>query len=126
MKLKLLKNGLIFNIYAIVLDNGDCLAEEFLEQLKTTNPSSHKSFVNILNRHADHGPLINERKSKVLKDRKNLLEFKTHHGDRIMYFYLPDRKTLLTHGFHKGAPESQEYDKAESIRDRYCKEIKNG
>jgi len=126
MQLKQIKNGIIFNIYAIVLNNGICPIEEFLEQLKINDPSSLKSFVTIFNRHADHGPLRNERKSKVLKDRENLLEFKTDHGDRIMYFYLPGKMTVLTHGFHKGAPESQEYDRAESIRDRYCQEIKNG
>ena len=123
MELKLLKKGIIFNIYAIVLNNGTCPAEKFLEYLRIEDQPSHKSFVNLLNRHADHGQLRNERKSKVLKDRKNLLEFKTYQGDRIMYFYLPGNKTILTHGFHKGAPEAQEYKNAELMRDSYCKEI---
>jgi hypothetical protein len=126
MKLKLLKNGSRFNIYAIVLDDSTCPTVEFLELVKSTNKSSHKSFVNIFNWHADNGPIINERKSKVLKDRDNLLEFKTDQGDRIMYFYLPGGQTVLTHGFHKGASESQEYKKAEKMRDQYCEEVKDG
>ena len=62
MKLKQVKNGIIFNIFAIILDNGVCPVEEFLEQLKINDPSSLKSFVTIFNRHADHGSLRNEKK----------------------------------------------------------------
>jgi|WetSurMetagenome_2_1015567.scaffolds.fasta_scaffold01692_4 hypothetical protein len=122
MKLRTLLNGIKFDIYAIVLDDGMCPSFDFLESLKNTDLASHKSFVNIFRQHADSGPLLNEKKSKVLNDRKNLIEFRTKSGDRIMYFYAPGRKTILTHGFHKGAPESQEYDRAERMRDRYLKE----
>jgi hypothetical protein len=126
MKLKLLKTGKMFSIYAVVLDNGTCPAWSFLEQVRRRDLASHKSLVNTLTRHADYGEIRNERKSRVIKGRRKLLEFKTNQGDRLLYFYLPDQKTVLTHGFHKGASESDEYDKAEAIRDQYSREEDNG
>jgi len=122
----LLRDGSKFNIYALVLDNGTCPAEDFLEQVKQRDPASLKSLINVLTRHAEYGEIRNERKSRVIKGRRNLLEFKTNQGDRLLYFYLPDYKTVLTHGFHKGASESDEYDKAEAMRDQYRKEADNG
>ena len=125
MELRLLKYGLIFNIFAVVLSNGTCPAEEFLEQVKQNDLASHKSLVNILTRHADHGQMMNKTKSRVIEDRENLLEFKTRKGDRLVYFYLRDRRTVLTHGFHKGAVASAEYNRAETIRNQYCREVEN-
>jgi len=116
----------MFSMYAVVLDNGTCPAEDFLEQVKQRDPASHKSLVNIIARHADYGQIRNKRKSRFIKDRGGLLEFKTHQGDRLVYFYLPDRRTVLTHGFHKGAFASDEFDKAEAMRDQYRKEAENG
>jgi len=126
MRSTLLKNGRMFSIHAIVLDNGTCPAVDFLKQVKLRDVSSHKSLVNILTRHADYGQIRNKRKSRVIEGRANLLEFKTNQGDRLVYFYLPDYKTVLTHGFHKGATASHEYDKAEGMRDLYCMEVENG
>jgi hypothetical protein len=126
MRLKLLKAGGRFSIYAVVLDNGTCPAEVYLEQVRRRDLASHKSLVNILTRHADHGAIRNERKSRVIKGRRRLLEFKTNQGDRLLFFYLRDQKTVLTYGFHKGASESDEYDKAEAIRDQYSREEDNG
>ena len=119
MKLRLLKNGLVFSIYAIVLDNDFCPADDFLKQLEHQDLASHKSLINILTRHADHGEIKNKTKSRVIEDRKNLLEFKTYQGGRLVYFYSPGRRTILTHGFHKGVPASAEYDRAEAMRDQY-------
>jgi len=126
MRLRLLQRGLIFSIFAVVLDDGTCLAEGFLEQVKQNDPASHKSLVNILTRHANHGPINNKKKSRVIGGRENLLEFKTTQGARLVYFYLPGGKTVLTHGFYKGAIASTEYDRAERIRDQYCREVENG
>lgn len=126
MELRLLKSGFNFNILAVVLNNGTCPAEEFLEQVKQNDLASHRSLVNILIWHANHGPIMNKRKSKVIEGRENLLEFKTRQGDRIVYFYLRGRRTVLTHGFHKGAAASAEYDRAETIRNQYCMEVENG
>ena len=119
MILRLLKSGSVFNICAIVLDDDSCPADDFIKQLKHQDLASHKSLVNILTRHADHGEIRNKKKSRVIEDRANLLEFKTHQGDRLVYFYLPGRMTVLTHGFHKGVPASAEYDRAEAMRDQY-------
>jgi hypothetical protein len=126
MRLRLLKSGGMFSIYAVVLDNGTCPAVDFLEQVRRRDMASHKSLINILTRHADYGQIRNKRKSRVIKDRANLLEFKTNQGDRLVYFYLPSRKTVLTHGFHKGATASDEYDKAELMRDQYRTEVEDG
>lgn len=118
--------GKMFNIYAVVLDSGSCPAESFLDQLRRRDQASHRSLINVITRHADHGPLRNKKKSKVIEGRTNLLEFKTHRGDRLVYFYLRDQKTVLTHGFHKGASASGEFDRAEEMRDQYLREADDG
>ena len=119
MRLQLVKSGSTLSIYAVVLDNGTCPAEDFLELLRQRDKASLRSLVNLLARHAEHGPIRNERKSRAIKGKDNLWEFKTRQGDRIPFFYLAGGKTVLTHGFHKGAPARTEYRKAEAIRDRY-------
>ena len=125
MKIELQYRGQKFNIYAIINDDGSIPAVEFLEQLKQSNPASHKSLVAVYKRHADHGQIKNTLKSRFIKGRVNLLEFKSRQGDRILYFYLPNRKTVLTHGFHKGTPAEAEYRRAERIRDQYLREVEN-
>jgi len=119
MRLQLVKSGSTLSIYAVVLDNGTCPAEDFLELLRQRDKASLESLVNLLTRHAEHGPIRNEKKSRAIKGKENLWEFKTRQGDRIPFFYLAGGKTVLTHGFHKGAPARTEYRKAEAIRDRY-------
>jgi hypothetical protein len=123
MILSLQYQGYRLNIYAIICDDGSCPAVDFLEQVKQNDPASHKSLVKIYTIHADHGPIRNIRKSRYV--RRNLFEFKSYQGDRIIYFYLPDGKTVLTHGFHKGTPAEVEYRKAEGIRDQYIREVGN-
>ena len=126
MELKRILQGGHFNVFAVVFDNGTCPAADFLTSVKQLNAPSYKSMVNLIKRHADFGPLLNKRKSRVIEGRENLLEFKTNQGDRLVYFYTKGRKTILTHGFHKGAVASEEYDKAEKIRDQYYKETNDG
>jgi hypothetical protein len=126
MILRHIKTGFVYNIYAVVLNNGDCPAEEFLKQLEQKDGASYKSLAHLILRHADYGPQRNKEKSKIVEGRENLLEFKTRNGDRLMYFYLPGHRTILTHGFHKGGVTSSEYDRAEKIRDQYCREVENG
>jgi hypothetical protein len=126
MKLRLIYRGALSSINAIVLDNGDCPAQDFLNYLERNDIASHKSIKSILIKHAELGGIRNYHKSRVITGRENLLEFKTKRGDRLMYFYLPGHKTMLTHGFHKGAVESSEYDRAERIRNQYYREIENG
>ncbi len=126
MKIELLLRGQKFDIYGIRLNDGSYPVIVFLEQLKEKDIASHRSLVNVIQIHADYGPLLNETKSRPIEGRDNLFEFKTKQGARVLYFYLPGRKTVLTHGFKKGAPGKQEYAKAEKIRDQYLKEINNG
>ncbi len=126
MILSLQYRGPEFSIYAIICNDGSCPAIDFLEQVKQNNPASHKSLVSIYTRHADHGQIRNIRKSRAVKGRRSMLEFKSNQGDRLLYFYLPGRKTVLTHGFHKGAPAKAEYNKAERMRNQYLKEVGNG
>jgi hypothetical protein len=126
MKLHLIYKGPLSRVLAVVFENGDCPADEFLKQLERNDVVSHKSMKSILIGHADNGEFRNKQKSRVIVGRKNLLEFKTKHGDRLMYFYLPGHRTILTHGFHKGAVESSENNRAERIRDQYCREVENG
>jgi len=125
MKLSLQYQGKKFYIYAIDI-NGSCPAVEFLEQLKQNNSASHRSLTSVYTFHADYGPIWNERKSRAIEGRQNLLEFKSTQGDRLLYFYLGGSRTVLTHGFHKGATAKVEYDKAETMRNQYLKEVANG
>lgn len=126
MKLALQYQGQKFNIYAIVCNDESCPAVGFLEQVRQNNLASHKSLVNVFKRHVECGPIMNKEKSRHIEERGNLWEFKTRQGDRLLYFYLPGRKTVLVHGFHKGAPVEAEYDNAERMRDQYLREAGNG
>lgn len=117
MRVSLQQDGALFRIYALVLDNGDCPAIEFMERLKRDAPASHKSLVNRYNRLAQHGPSFDERQSRPIKGYDGLYEFKSRQGDRLLYFYLPrERRAIaVTHGFHKGAPARAEYARAQRL-----------
>jgi hypothetical protein len=97
-----------------------------LEQLKRDDIASYKSLVNVLLVHAQRGPLLNIQKSRPVEGKDNLYEFKVKQGARLLYFYQPGRKTILTNGFKKGAPVKLEFDRAEATRNQYLREIKNG
>ncbi|MBI4330443.1 MAG: type II toxin-antitoxin system RelE/ParE family toxin [Chloroflexi bacterium] len=118
--------GQRFTISAIVLDNGDCPAVDFLERVKRDDPPSYKSLAATMRRHAECGPIRNERKSRIIKGHEKIFEFKSVHGDRLLYFFQAGRMTLLTNGFHKGDTVKAEYKRAERIRDQYLKEYGNG
>ena len=97
MRLIPIMKGAKFSILA--LDTSDdvsikaCPAEEFITQM---NESSKRSLAAILKRHKDHGPILNEVKSRLLW--QGIYEFKTRQGDRMYYFYDSGRLTILTHG----------------------------
>jgi hypothetical protein len=115
--------GKVFRVYSIVYEDGSCPVLSFLNQLKHSNNPSHKSLINVITRHADYGQLFNERKSRHI--RGNLYEFKSRQGDRLLYFYMPGEKTIITHGFHKGVPAEREFRQSEKIREKYLSEVKN-
>ena len=103
MKLVPLLLGETYNIYALIRKQGEtdcCPAREFLDEMAE---SSLKSMLNIMRRHAEHGPILNTQKSRLLED--GIFEFKSMQGDRLLYFYPSDRRreVIITHGFSKGA-----------------------
>ena len=123
MRRKLLAGGPRFDIYAVVLtDNGPstCPAEDFIGEM---SEASRKSMLNVMRRHATNGPILNEQKSRML--RNGIFEFKSRQGDRLLWFYPPGsrRETVVTHGFHKGAQVSTEVRRAERLRDGYLREV---
>lgn len=126
MNIELKYRGLKFDIYVIVLNDGSRPAIDFLEQLKQDDFASFKSLVSVYTMHADHGPLLNETKSRLIKGYDNLYEFKTKQGARLTYFYMHGGKTIITHGFQKGAPAKAEFKKARLIKDLYIEEVKHG
>ncbi|MDP2719346.1 MAG: type II toxin-antitoxin system RelE/ParE family toxin [Dehalococcoidia bacterium] len=126
MRLQLEYPGKKFDIYYIVLNNGSCPANDFLENVKQNRQDSHKSLIALLKRHADDGPIFNIKKSRPIEGYQKLLEFKSRQGDRLIYFYLPDKKTVLIDGFHKGAVAETEYRKADTIKNNYLREAENG
>lgn len=125
MNISLQYRGQKYYVYAIVLNDGNCPVSDFMEQLKHNNPRSHKSLLNVIKRHAENGPIWNKKKSRGIEGFTNLWEFKSRQGDRILYFYLPNQITILTHGFHKGTPLKTECYKATRLRDQYMKEVDN-
>jgi hypothetical protein len=120
MKLVPIMEGTKFKIWAVdISDNPsikDCPAEDFILQMGET---SRKSLVATLKRHKDHGPVLNEEKSRYLY--QDIYEFKTRQGDRVYYFYDINQFTILTHGSvkPKGKQLSNEVSRAVEIKDLY-------
>jgi hypothetical protein len=83
------------------------------------------STIDIRPQHSDIGQIWNPKKSRTIISAPGILEFKNPQGDRILYFYTRDGKTVLTHGFHtphKQALEKQEHSKARAIKEQYDRE----
>lgn len=118
MKFRTQREGQKFHIVALELDNGDCPAVEYLRSLKTLNPAAHKKMHSILKRHADAGPILNERISRPLEGHRyqGLLEFKTTQGARLFYFYIEGGVTVLTNGCDKTDPAKPSYELARSLK----------
>jgi hypothetical protein len=126
MKIQLQHHGQKFDIFVIVLDDESRPAIDFLEQLKRDDFTSFKHLVRVYTTHAEIGPLIDPKKSRAIEGWDDLYEFKSPQGARLLYFYLRDRKTVITHGFKKGAPAKNEFNRACRIRDQYLREVDNG
>jgi hypothetical protein len=97
----LLIAGQRFNIYAIVVGQGrasHCPASDFIEQM---SEASRKSMLNVLKQHAMAGSLLNEQKSRSLRD--GIFEFKSRQGDRLLWLYPPGTRgeTVSRTGFTK-------------------------
>ncbi len=94
---------------------------EFLEGLKKSTLKSYKSIIGVLQLDADHGPIRNTRKSRLIDRQARIFEFKNQQGARILYFYASDvgRRTVLTHGFNKGSNLKQETTRARQLQSQY-------
>ena len=121
--MELLLEGTVFGIYALrrSRDGVDhCPALEFINRM---TESSRKSMLGVLRRHADFGPILNEQKSRQLRD--DIYEFKSRQGDRLLWFYSPSHRglTIITHGFHKGARLRTEIERAIALRLEYLQSL---
>jgi hypothetical protein len=121
MKLRLLLAGTRFTVYALDLadtpDEADCLALQFLAELGRSDPAAERSMVAVINFHAQAGPIRNLRKSRELRD--GVFEFKTAQGARMLWFYAPNQRTILVHGFKKGANVDAEIDRVLRLRSQW-------
>ncbi len=52
---------------------------------------------------------------------EGIYEFKSHKGDRMLYFYSSDGRVIVTHGFKKTTNKitAREIQRAKSVRDRW-------
>lgn len=94
-----LASGPRFDVF--VLDRGDHgrVDQPAWEWLRSLPPERRGRMLHIVQKHATSGPLLNVQVPRDLGD--NIYEFKTMAGDRLLYFYDPDRRTVLTNGFSK-------------------------
>ena len=67
MELSLIYQGALSSIYAIVLNNGDCPSQDFLNYLERNDKASYKALAHIMVRHAEYGVLRNRRNQKSLQ-----------------------------------------------------------
>ncbi|MDO8689841.1 MAG: type II toxin-antitoxin system RelE/ParE family toxin [Dehalococcoidia bacterium] len=113
MRLELVTNGKRYSVWAIVQseDPYSCEAISFLGSL---GEATRKKVANILRLHAEEGPLKNEQKSRLLED--GIYEFKTTDGARLLYFFAPGQRTVLTHGFKKGGKVATGIRRAKRLR----------
>ena len=116
----ILVTGSKFRIYAVDISDREavehCPAKAFLATMSST---SSRSIHATLRFHSEHGPIHNEEKSRKLST--HIYEFKTPQGDRLYYFYLEGRLSVLTHGSRKPTKSlvKREVEKAQDIMDRY-------
>ncbi|MDO8690312.1 MAG: type II toxin-antitoxin system RelE/ParE family toxin [Dehalococcoidia bacterium] len=81
-----------------------------------------RQLTNVLRMHVELGRILNERKSRYLRD--GIYEFKTTDGARLLYFFSPDGKTILTHGFKKAKEKvtNTEIDRAVDLKERWSEQ----
>ena len=120
MPLRLVRNGPKYTVYAYEgLRRGglrEGLAVEWLVRLPS---GARGSLTNLLARHASDGPIRNRQKCRLLRD--GIYEFKDGKdgGYRLLWFYAPGQRSILCHGFGKGAPLDPEIERAILTRQRW-------
>ena len=114
-----------FAVYGWV-NEGECLIEEFLVDLKSHSHNDWKRIVAMIARTAELGPPHDEEQCRALEgDRaEGLFEFKTRGGVRVLWFYDRGSIIICTHGFIKKRQKTPagEIERAREIRRRYFEE----
>ena len=102
-------------IEAVVLENGSCPAEEFLEELDEVDTQKMKALFDLFIRSRPR-PLSRE-KFKKIEGTDDLFEFKNFQI-RMPCFFKPGGRLLLTHGLIKKGDKlsTPEIDKAKKIK----------
>ena len=114
--------GQKFFVVTLQLNDGSCPATDYLEALKTADSKAHKRLTNVIELHANDGPIMNTEVSRPIKGKayQGLYEFKTPQGARLYYFNWPGSYTVLTNGCNKG-PDSEMrkcWNKAKSYKEQ--------
>lgn len=109
------------NFTIVLLADAEYEFESFFEGL--TEQDQHE-VDSVLERMAEHGPILNKEKSRELGD--DIYEFKTS-GVRIFWFYGRNREVFLSHGkmknqLTKPRQYRPEIERAKDLRSRVMKE----
>ncbi len=116
-------DGQIFQVEAVVLDNGSVPAEEWLDSIPQKQQQKFATLFKLL---ADAGKLWNERKFKHLEGSDQIFEFKVDEG-RVLCFFFVGQRVILTHGFAKKAAKTPkgEIERAEKYKSDFIARTKN-
>jgi phage-related protein len=108
-------NGSLFAVEGAISANGECESKDFLDALGETERAK---ILKIIKRLANFGVVQNREQFKKVEG--EIWEFKEFQR-RILMYYLPNRRIVLTHGFIKKGdriPRS-EIERANTIRHEY-------
>lgn len=122
--LRAIEPGQAFEVYHLVVSPEgqpfDCPSDMFLRELEASAPVSFNQLSAVIDRHASHGTVRNNRKSRPIGD--GIFEFKSRLGARLLWFYGPGRITILLNGFQKGANLKREKARAQRLRAQWLEE----
>lgn len=110
-------SGSLFTVEGAVRTNGECESKDFLDALVE---SERAKIFKIIKRLADFGVVQNPQQFKKVEG--EIWEFKEFQR-RILMYYLPDRRIILTHGFIKKGDRTPktEINRANTIMNEYNK-----
>ena len=102
MKFRPQQSGLAFNLVASELDNGNCPTVEYLAGLKKRDKDVHETMLAKIKFRADNANIININISRPLKgDRYKGIYRLLAGGERLCYFFMPDKIIVLLNGYNK-------------------------
>lgn len=112
-----------FDVYYFEKSSGQCPVSAFIDDQPLMLQAKLLRTIDLL---AKNGPALREPHSKKLNDHIFELRCQTD-GERarILYFFIKDRKIVLTHGFIKKTQKTppKEIERAENYRRQYLKSI---